>query len=135
MADLKAITRELYHAFQEGDIDAIIAKLAPDVKWDHWTDNTAQKAGAPWLQARTGPAQVREFFRILADFQYHEFRLVSLMVGDNKVAAEVVLELTMPTGHRVRDEHVHLFTFNDAGQIVAARQYLDTAKSIEAMRK
>jgi len=134
MADLKAITAGLYEAFQRGDVEAIIARLAPDVKWDHWADNTAQKAGAPWLKARTGPDQVREFFKVLAAFQYHDFRVVSIMSGGNKVAAEVVLDVTLSHGPRVRDEQIHLFTFNDAGQIVAARQYLDTAKSVAAMK-
>jgi ketosteroid isomerase-like protein len=32
----------------------------------------------------------------------------------------------------VRDEEIHLWTFNDAGQVVRLRHYTDTAKHMAA---
>jgi ketosteroid isomerase-like protein len=134
MRDLKAIVAGMYEAFRRGDVPAILAKLAPDVRWEHWPDNSAQKAGVPWLQPRTGRDEVRGFYDILATYQFHEVRVASLLGGENKVVAEVIVEATLSNGVRIRDEQLHLFTFNDAGQVVAFREYIDTAKVIAATR-
>jgi hypothetical protein len=36
------------------------------------------------------------------------------------------------TGNRLRDEELHLWTFDDAGRVTALRHYVDTAKHIAA---
>jgi ketosteroid isomerase-like protein len=46
-----------------------------------------------------------------------------------------VIEVEVPdTGGHYRDEEMHLWTFNDAGQVVRLRHYTDTAKHITAAR-
>jgi hypothetical protein len=39
----------LYEAFGRGDVPAVLAALADDVRWEHWADNTAQRAGVAHL--------------------------------------------------------------------------------------
>lgn len=123
----------IYEAFGKGDIPSILEFLADDVAWESWTDNTAQKANVPWLQARHGKADVMEFFKIIGSFEIKDFQVLSIMSGDNQVAAEIVFEATIPmTGAHYRDEEIHLWTFNERGKIIRFRHYVDTAKHIAA---
>jgi len=132
MADYTATVASIYDAFGTGDIPAILETLADDVRWEEWTDNTAQKAGVPWLQRRDGREGALEFFKIAGRMTIHEFRVLSLLAGGQQVVAEVVIDATAPSGRRYRDEELHLWTFNDAGQVVRLRHYVDTAKHIAA---
>lgn len=134
MADLKAIVAGLYQAFQRGDVPAILERLAPDVQWEDPRDNAAQNAGVPWMKPRRGRDGVAGFFQLLGTYRFHDFRVLSLLEGDHQVVGEVVVDLSLPTGARVRDEELHLFTFNDRGQVVRFRHYLDTAKAIAATK-
>ena len=64
MPDHSATVAAIYEAFGTGDIPRIIDHLANDIRWEEWADNYAQKAGVPWLLARTGKAGALEFFKI-----------------------------------------------------------------------
>jgi uncharacterized protein len=130
MADPAAIARAIYDAFGRGDIPAILEHLADDVAWESWADNRAQKAGVSWLKPRRGKAGAAEFFRVVGTFTIHDFKVLSIMAGSNQVAVEFVIEATVPSGKRYRDEEMHLWTFNDAGKVVRLRHYVDTAKHI-----
>ena len=60
-----------------------------------------------------------------------DFLVLSLMAGGNQVAAEFELEFTVPaTGRRLRDQEMHLWTFNENGKVTRLRHYTDTAKHI-----
>jgi len=53
----------------------------------------------------------------------------------NQVAAEFEIEFEVPdTGRRVRDQEIHLWTFDDHGQVTRLRHYADTAKHIAALQ-
>ena len=134
MTDNEKTVSALYEAFGRGDIPAILDMLAGDVQWESWADNFAQTSGVPWLQLRTGKDGVQAFFEIVGTFRIDEFRVLSMMSGGNQVAAEVVIDATLPTGGHYRDEEVHLWTFDVAGKIVRMRHYVDTAKHIAAAR-
>ena len=123
----------LYEAFGKGDVPAILDRLAIDVRWEQWADNRAQAAGVPWMQARTGPGEVAEFFNIVGNFEVQEFSVVGLMEGGNQVVAEVVIEVTdRASGAHYRDEELHLWTFDDRRKVTRLRHYTDTAKQIAA---
>jgi uncharacterized protein len=124
----------VYQAFGRGDIPAILALLAPDVRWEDWgADHSAQRAGVPTMQPRRGPDGVMAFFAEVAKMQIHDFQVLDLFGGATQVAAEVEIEFTVPlTGMRVRDQELHLWTFGADGRIVRMRHYIDTAKHIRA---
>jgi len=131
MSDNLATTVAIYEAFGRGDIPTILGHLADDVHWEEWSDNTAQKAGVPWLQARHGKANVPAFFQVMSGLNVLDFRVLSLMAGGNQVAAEFEIEFEAPSsGRRCRDQEIHLWAFNDDGQVVRLRHYADTAKHI-----
>jgi uncharacterized protein len=126
--------QSIYQAFGSGDIPAILAPLAADVRWDDWAGNSAQQAGVPLMRARRGPDQVLAFFQALASVQkMHSFKVVDLVGGSAAVAAEIEIDFTVTqTGRRYHDEEMHLSTFNAAGQVSRFRHYLDTAKLLRA---
>ena len=126
----------IYEAFGKGDIPTILSHLADDVNWESWADNSAQKAGVPWLQSRKGKDGVLAFFQLIGNpevFQIKEFQVLSMMDGGHQIAAEFVIEADiLTTGGHFRDEEVHLWTFNDQGKVVRLRHYTDTHKHMLA---
>jgi steroid delta-isomerase-like uncharacterized protein len=127
-----ATVSDIYAAFGRGDIPAILDKIAPDCRWEAWADNRAQLAGLPTLQPRIGPAGVADFFVTVGQLEFHDFRVLDMVGGERQVAVEVTIAYTTPTGSRLSDEELHLWTFNENGQIVRMRHYVDTAKHIAA---
>jgi uncharacterized protein len=124
--------RSLYEAFGRGDILAILPLLSEDVRWEHWADSFAHRAGVPWLEPRIGRDGVAEFFRIVGEFQIAEFSVLDITASDSQVVAEVMIDATTPAGGRYRDEELHLWSFDNAGKICRVRHYVDTAKHIAA---
>ena len=124
----------IYDAFGKGDVETILGHLDEDVRWEEWEDNQAQQAGVPWLAARRGREGVLEFLRIAGSLTIHELRVLKMLAGDDAVAVEVVIDFTTPSGARLRDEELHLWTLNEAGRVVRMRHYTDTARHIAAAR-
>jgi ketosteroid isomerase-like protein len=131
-----ATVQRIYEAFGVGDVPAILETLADDVEWEAWADNTAVRAGVPWLTPRHGKQDVVKFFEAVGQMEIVDFQVISLMEGGNQVAAEFVLEAKLPAwgGGSYRDEEMHLWTFDDQGKVVRLRHYTDTAKHIAAFR-
>lgn len=127
-------TQLIYEAFGRGDVPRILELCADDVTWEHWDDNRAQRAGIPLFQARAGKAGVGEFFASLGAVTIQSFEVLNMMVGGNQVAVTFVIEYDTPTGGHLRDEEIHLWTFDDAGMVCGLRHYVDTAKHIEAWK-
>jgi ketosteroid isomerase-like protein len=122
----------IYEAFGRGDVPAILEALADDVVWEGWADNSAQRAGVPWMAERRGRDQVAGFFDVVGAWDVADFRLLSVMAGGDRVAAQVVIEATTAEGRRFRDEELHLWTFDAAGKVAHMRHYADTAKQMAA---
>ncbi|MEA2422436.1 MAG: uncharacterized protein QOF55_1535 [Thermoleophilaceae bacterium] len=131
----RATVEGMYEAFGRGDVEAILQALAPDVRWDHWpAGNSAQDAGAPWMAERTGPAEVGEFFASLAALDIHDFEVVALLEGEDRVAALIRFEATVSaTGRRIQDDEVHMWTFGPGGEVTEFRHHVDTAKHVAAV--
>ena len=62
------------------------------------------------------------------------FEVLNMMEGANQVAVTFVIEYLTPVGGHLRDEEIHLWTFNEAGKVCALRHYVDTAKHIAAWK-
>jgi uncharacterized protein len=124
----------VYAAFGQGDVPAVLDRLAPDVAWEHWRDNFAQRAGVPHLVARQGPADVANFFAVLGTYTVQAFDVLDIIGSGRQVIAEVRASFGLPGGGRFEDEELHLWTFDDEGRVVRFRHYVDTAKHIEAAR-
>jgi ketosteroid isomerase-like protein len=130
-----ATVNRMYEAFGKGDIPTIIDCLADNVHWEQWADNSAQKAGVPWMQARKGKQGVVDFFKVVGELEVKDFEVLSIMANETKVAAELKFEARVPsTGKSYRDEEIHLWTFNQEGKVIGLRHYADTAKLIAAIK-
>jgi len=129
-----ATVQGIYEAFGKGDIPAILDVLADDVEWESWADNSAVKAGVPWLEPRRDRDGVAKFFEVVGQMKIIDFQVLSIMDGGDQIAVEFVLEADLPTlgGGHYRDEEMHLWTFNDKGKVSRLRHYTDTAKHIAA---
>lgn len=131
-----ATVQGIYEAFGKGDVPAIIDVLADDVEWESWGDNSAVKAGVPWMIPRHGKDDVVHFFETAGQMEIVDLQILSMMEGGNQVAVEFVIEVNLPAwgGGRYRDEEIHLWTFNDDGKVMRLRHYIDTAKQIASVR-
>ncbi|QHT71234.1 hypothetical protein GXP67_33575 [Rhodocytophaga rosea] len=128
-----ATINRIYEAFGKGDIPAILDCLADNVQWEQWADNSAQKAGVPWMQAQQGKQGAVNFFTVVSQLEVKDFQVLSIMANEQQVAAEFIFEARVPsTGKHYRDEEIHLWTFNEQGKVVRLRHYTDTAKHIAA---
>jgi ketosteroid isomerase-like protein len=126
--------QSIYQAFGQGDVPGVLAHIGPQAQWESWADHTPQRAGHPLFAARTGPAGAGEFLQQLATrSEVHEFRVLDVFGSGRQVAAEILIDYTYrPTGQRVRDEELHLWTFDEAGRVTRFRHYVDTAKHLRA---
>ncbi|MBL1075969.1 nuclear transport factor 2 family protein [Nocardia sp. 2] len=127
------IVGSLYQAFGAGDIAHILDQLTDDIAWDaDWTANSAQLAGIAHMAARKGPAEVAEFFALLADWTFHDFTVLDVIGGGGQVVAEIRVDVTLPGGARITDDELHLWSFDENGKVTRFRHYADTAKHIAA---
>lgn len=134
MADHRETVVAVYQAFQRGDIPFILDHLAPDVRWEEWPDHHGQKAGVPWLKPLRGRDAVPQFFQLLSTFKFRRFDVLAVMGGGSHACGLIACEIELPNGTVFRDEEMHLFEFNERGQVVLFRHYVDTAKAIATMR-
>ena len=116
--------QQLYEAFGKGDVPAILGHLADDVDWEYGGDAT----GLPWLQARRGRTQVAGFFQDLAALDIQRFEPTTFLESENAVVVLIQLEVVVrATGRRVVEEdEVHIWHFDDSGQVRRFRHRLDT---------
>jgi ketosteroid isomerase-like protein len=124
--------KEIYDAFGRGDIPAIIARIAPGCRWESWENNRAQREGVPTLQPRTGPEGVAQFFSAVAELDIHDFQVLDILASGHQVAVEIVIDYTTPSGGRLRDEELHLWSLDAQQRVTRLRHYVDTAKHIAA---
>ena len=129
MSNLQTI-KNIYEAFGRGDVPAILSMLADDVDWELWEDNFAQQYDVPYLRYKKGAANVVEFFQEVGKLGIKEFKVLSVMEGADRIAAEIEIETAA-----FRDEEIHLWNFNADGKVSRFRHYIDTAKHIAAADK
>jgi uncharacterized protein len=124
----------IYAAFGRGDVPAILERLAPDVAWEQWPSNEAQRAGVAHLLPRSGAADVGGFFAVIGAWTVRDFAVLDVIGTGRQVVAQVRAEFELPGGGAFADEELHLWTFDETGRVAAFRHYCDTAKHIRAAR-
>jgi uncharacterized protein len=130
-----ATVAAIYEAFGRGDVPAILDLLADDVVFDDDTrPSSAQEAGYPLFLPHRGKDGVVRFFAELGEYQFREFDVTDLLVGDSCVASRVLIEVATPSGEVIHDDVMHLWRFDDTGLVSGLRHYADTAKHLAAWR-
>ena len=117
------VVKDMYAAFQRGDIPRILSHLREDVEWEH----DSLDHGIPWLKPGRGHAHVASFFKGLGVVDLTRFELVSLLEGPAQVAAFFHVGLQVKSnGRSVGDLEGHLWSFDSAGKVARFRHFADT---------
>jgi ketosteroid isomerase-like protein len=129
-------TQEIYHAFGKGDIAFMLSKFSDDVVLEPWVTTAVASGKVPYYKARRGKAGAKEFYASMSAVELKDFKVNGFMHGDNRVCALVTIGFTVKaTGKDVRDQELHLWTFDDRGQVITLQHFGDTAKHLEANTK
>lgn len=118
------VVQDLYAAFGQGDVPALLGLLAEDVDWHFNGRSQDIPFGGHWQ----GRSEMMAFFRIVGE------TCEVLAFGPNEVITlgEHVLALghervrVRATGREFETDWAHLFTVRQ-GQIVRLREFYDTA--------
>lgn len=123
-----ALVQKMYAAFGRGDVQTILASLAPDVVWTLEGPSTIPYAGR-----KVGPDQVRTFFDSLSTTQDHHNLTVEGYVaqGDKVVAYGRYAARVKSTGKSMDGGFAHVFTIRD-GRVTGFLDYADTAQMADA---
>ena len=76
-----------------------------------------------------------EFFGIVAQLNFLDFQILSMMNGGNKIAVEVSIKTDSTLLCKsFSDEEIHLWSFNEEGKVIRLRHYADTYKHIHSVK-
>jgi uncharacterized protein len=131
MSNLQTV-QNIYAAFGEGDIPAILAKLADNIDWEYGMKD----AGVPWLQRRQGRAEVPKFFESIGVFDFQKFEPKTFLESGNIVIALIDVAFTLKTtGRSVAEENeTHIWHFDSQGKVSRFAHKIDTYQHWEACR-
>ena len=116
--------QSMYAAFSRGDIETIIRACAPDVEWK----SGGRKEDFPAFGVRKGGAEVRDFFRTVAEhLEFSEFSPQEFYADRDKVFVMGHYTATVrKNGNRAGSEWCHVFSFR-GGKVEKFHEFLDTA--------
>lgn len=129
MRSTREVVQAHYDAGAKGDLDGMLADLAPDARW-------TEAAGSPLAGTWVGREQIveRVFAPIGRDWEGYRFELERLLADGRHAAAVGTYSGTWrATGKAMRARVVHLWEV-DGGRIVRFEQFADTAAMAAAMR-
>ena len=134
-ADNLQTVKNIYEAFNRGDIDAILASCAEDVEWG--TENIG--AGeVPWGGVRHGRAEVRQYFEAVAEYvDVDVFEQLDFLTSENQVAVVIRQEATLKkNGQKVNlPQVIGLWTFGEGGKVTRTFNAYDPTAFLAAWRR
>ena len=118
-----AVVQQVYAAFGQGDIPALLGLLTDDVEW-----SLPGPTVIPWSGTRHGHEGVVEFFSLIGEtLEFERFEPREFVAqGDTVVVLGYERSLVKPTGRMFEQEWAHVFTLRD-GKIARGRFIEDTA--------
>ena len=124
------VIRNVYAAFQQGDIPSVLAAMAPDIVWNE-AENFPYADKNPYI----GPDAILHgvFARLGAEwdrFAVHEEELID--AGDTIVTLGRYGGAPKATGKKIHSQFAHVWRFKN-GKIVGFQQYTDTLQTMLAM--
>src|SRR5258708_285321 len=122
------LVKDLYSAFQRGDIQAILDATDPNIVW---TDHGP--ASVPIFGARQGQAGVTRFFSLLSELtDVEEFEPKEYIAqGDRVVALGQYRFRVKATGKSYDTDWAMAFIIRD-GKMVQFDEFMDSAAVVEA---
>jgi ketosteroid isomerase-like protein len=127
--DNVTLVQRSYASFEDGDLDAVLADMHPDIEWH-------QAQGLPHGGFYRGVDEVRRnIFEPLDAEWWDEFTAKPdefLDAGEQVVVLGRYRGIAKGTGKELDVPFVHVWTVRD-GQAVRFRQFLDTAGWVDAL--
>lgn len=125
--------KDVYAAFQRGDVATITALVADDVDWRN--DEVASRE-CPWNGNFSGKSNLPAFFRAVGEsLDIAVFDVRAIAAADSVVAVNLRIESTVrKNGRSIQNDAVHFWSFNENGQIARYRHFNDTAAELAAWR-
>ena len=125
--------KDVYAAFQRGDVAAIVALVADDVDW---RNDRVESRECPWNGNFSGTANLPGFFKAVGEhLDISVFDVQAMAASGSLVAVSLRIESTVrKNGRSIKNDSVHVWTFNDSGQITRYRHFNDTAAELAAWR-
>ena len=125
--------KDVYAAFQRGDVAAIVARVADDVDW---RNDRVESRECPWNGNFSGKANLPGFFKAVGEhLDISVFDVQAIAASGSLVAVYLRIESTVrKNGRSLKNDSVHVWTFNDSGQITRYRHFNDTAAELAAWR-
>lgn len=115
--------RAIYAAFRRRDIDGVLARLRPDVRWEHSWQHEPPDSHRP----RRGRDEVRDFFRGLGAVEMLRFEPLDFLASESRVAVPIAIEMrSKRSGRTLADTELHLWELDDDGAISRHRAYVDS---------
>ena len=124
--------KDLYAAFDRGEIDTIINALPDNTAWSY---NSSAENDIPWFGTHNGPSKVaEEFFGAIAEaVDIQSFERKSFVASGDQVAVSYRTEATIKkNGNSYIDEGMQLWTFDADGKVLKFVGYSDTAAVLKA---
>jgi uncharacterized protein len=121
--------RQLYAAFQRGDVKAILDSLDPAIEWS----SNGDAANIPWGGDRHGVAGAASFFQTLVDtLNFEIFEPRDFFEADDTVIVLGRTRARVKTSGGVFDcDWAHVFSLKD-GKLARFREFYDTAAIVHA---
>jgi ketosteroid isomerase-like protein len=125
------VVKEAYRSYQQGDIDAVLSAMVPDIDWAIVGD----PAHFPPFGLRRGEAGVRDVLQSITNsVDFHEFTPQEFYDAGDVIFVLGRIDVTMKkTGRRAASDRVQVFKFRD-GKIAVYREFVDTATFVDAWR-
>ncbi len=132
MSNQQTVT-DVYGAFQRGDVPAILALVAEDVDW---RNDRVESRECPWNGDFSGRAKLPGFFQTLAEqLDFKVFDVQAMVASGSLVTVCLRIESVLrKNGRPLKNDVVHVWSFDDAGRITRYRHYNDTAAELAAWR-
>ena len=126
--------KDLYAAFQRGDVAAILGYVTDDVDW---RNDEVESRECPWNGNFSGKTALPGFFKTLADeLDFKLFTPKRVVAAGDAVAVHLRIEsVVRRTGRPLKNDVVHLWTFDGSGRVASYRHFNDTAAEIAAWRR
>ncbi len=126
------IVRNIYAAFETGDMAAFAGALAPDVVWSE-AENYPYTDCNPYVGAQAIMEGV--FARTAEDFDGFAVAMTDLIDGgDRVVALGRYSGISRATGTKLDAQAAHVWTLTD-GKVVQFQQHIDTLGTARTMGK
>jgi ketosteroid isomerase-like protein len=122
-----SLLRQLYAAFAEGDVPAVLSAMDPNIEW-------VSAEGAPYPGTFIGPQAIlaNVFARLGGEWDNYRAQPTEFIdAGDTVVALGRYSGTYKATGRSMDAAFAHVWTLRD-GRVVRFRQYMDTRKMAEA---